>query len=288
MTLRARARSMICVRLFFISANRQPAETVVGAEREDQDPDVPLERPIQPAQAARGRVAGDASVDDLDSRSRRRRSSAGAGPDRPASPEGPDRRSGCRPGAQPSVARTQRMRRCRRAPVSPPPAGSADSPATHGTPRAIPAGWRRVQGSRGRAVGVKSWITKLYRPDPRDGGSGFVCEHPQLRSDMSLFMARGWESKSVESQQDDAARGKMCRPALTPEEQERLVRRRTLELSRARLAGGSGPRVSSTPSSHARARAGGARCAARIAQVTRSAEYILLALSRPGWSPDGA
>ena len=49
-------------------------------------------------------------------------------------------------------------------------------------------------------------------------------------------MARGWESKSVESQQDDAVRPKDVRPALTPEEQERLVRRRTLELSRARLA----------------------------------------------------
>ena len=49
-------------------------------------------------------------------------------------------------------------------------------------------------------------------------------------------MARGWESKSIESQQDDAARRKDVRPALRPEEQERLVRRRTLELSRARLA----------------------------------------------------
>jgi hypothetical protein len=49
-------------------------------------------------------------------------------------------------------------------------------------------------------------------------------------------MARGWESKSVESQQDDAVRRKDVRPALTPEEQERLVRRRTLELSRASLA----------------------------------------------------
>ena len=49
-------------------------------------------------------------------------------------------------------------------------------------------------------------------------------------------MARGWESKSVESQQDDAARRKELRPALTPEDREGLVRRRTLELSRARLA----------------------------------------------------
>jgi hypothetical protein len=48
-------------------------------------------------------------------------------------------------------------------------------------------------------------------------------------------VARGWESKSVESQQDDAARRKEVRPPLTAEQQERLVRRRTLELSRARL-----------------------------------------------------
>jgi hypothetical protein len=49
-------------------------------------------------------------------------------------------------------------------------------------------------------------------------------------------MARGWESKSVESQQDDAARRKQVKPELSPEQQERLVRRKTLELSRARLA----------------------------------------------------
>jgi hypothetical protein len=48
-------------------------------------------------------------------------------------------------------------------------------------------------------------------------------------------MARGWESKSVESQQDDAARRKQTGPMLTAQQQERLARRRTLELSRARL-----------------------------------------------------
>jgi hypothetical protein len=50
-------------------------------------------------------------------------------------------------------------------------------------------------------------------------------------------MARGWESKSIESQQDDAARQKSVKPALTAEQREVLERRRTLELSRARLAG---------------------------------------------------
>jgi hypothetical protein len=49
-------------------------------------------------------------------------------------------------------------------------------------------------------------------------------------------MARGWESKSIESQQDDAARGKSVKPALTAAQREVLERRRTLELSRARLA----------------------------------------------------
>ncbi len=48
-------------------------------------------------------------------------------------------------------------------------------------------------------------------------------------------MARGWESKSVESQQDDAARRKDLKPALTPSEQARVQQRATLELTRARL-----------------------------------------------------
>jgi len=49
-------------------------------------------------------------------------------------------------------------------------------------------------------------------------------------------MARGWESKSVEAQQDEAARGRAPKPALTPEQQANAERRRTLELQRARTA----------------------------------------------------
>ena len=47
-------------------------------------------------------------------------------------------------------------------------------------------------------------------------------------------MARGWESKSIESQQDEAAREKIARPALTAEQRENAARRRTLELTRSR------------------------------------------------------
>jgi uncharacterized heparinase superfamily protein len=51
-------------------------------------------------------------------------------------------------------------------------------------------------------------------------------------------MARGWESKSVESQQEQAQRevaGQRHRP-LSEEERVRIQRRRTLELARARTA----------------------------------------------------
>jgi hypothetical protein len=48
-------------------------------------------------------------------------------------------------------------------------------------------------------------------------------------------MARGWESKSIESQQEDrAAKARHAGPPLTAEERERQARRAALELSRAR------------------------------------------------------
>jgi hypothetical protein len=50
-------------------------------------------------------------------------------------------------------------------------------------------------------------------------------------------MARGWESKSIEAQQEEAARtarGKGSRP-LTPSQRTALERRRTFELARARV-----------------------------------------------------
>jgi hypothetical protein len=49
-------------------------------------------------------------------------------------------------------------------------------------------------------------------------------------------MARGFESKMVEFQQEEAARKKTPAATLTAEEQTRLARRQTLELARARAA----------------------------------------------------
>jgi len=46
-------------------------------------------------------------------------------------------------------------------------------------------------------------------------------------------MARGWESKAVESQQEDAARTRQMEPALSDQARQRLQQRRTLELALA-------------------------------------------------------
>jgi hypothetical protein len=48
-------------------------------------------------------------------------------------------------------------------------------------------------------------------------------------------MARGWESKSVESQQEEHERGsKRVAGPRTPEQRERAARRQTIELQRAK------------------------------------------------------
>jgi hypothetical protein len=47
-------------------------------------------------------------------------------------------------------------------------------------------------------------------------------------------MARGWESKSVESQQDDAKTKAERKPQLTPAERERAEQRTALEMSISR------------------------------------------------------
>jgi len=44
-------------------------------------------------------------------------------------------------------------------------------------------------------------------------------------------MARGWESKSVESQQDTAQAQQTLKPELTADQRERAQRRATLELA---------------------------------------------------------
>ena len=47
-------------------------------------------------------------------------------------------------------------------------------------------------------------------------------------------MARGFDSKFVEAQQEDASREKVVRPKLSPEQQATEIRKQGLSLSRAR------------------------------------------------------
>jgi Spy/CpxP family protein refolding chaperone len=47
-------------------------------------------------------------------------------------------------------------------------------------------------------------------------------------------MARGFDSKFVEAQQEEATRDKKVGPTLTPEQRDRLTQRRAAEMSRAR------------------------------------------------------
>lgn len=49
-------------------------------------------------------------------------------------------------------------------------------------------------------------------------------------------MARGWESKNIESQQEEAQRRRSTGTALTPAERDKQARRQSLELARARAA----------------------------------------------------
>ena len=47
-------------------------------------------------------------------------------------------------------------------------------------------------------------------------------------------MARGWESKAIESQQDSAADARRARPAVNPADASRQAARATLMLARTR------------------------------------------------------
>ncbi len=49
-------------------------------------------------------------------------------------------------------------------------------------------------------------------------------------------MARGWASKSIEAQQEEAARGRKPARVLSADDRLALEQRRTLELARARAA----------------------------------------------------
>ena len=96
----------------------------------------------------------------------------------------------------------------------------------------------REEGSR-RAEPAREVMSPLPRASPKLGVGKHVSVVDSERGLPSVWrsMARGWESKSIESQQDEAARERDVRRRrpLTQAERLRLERRRTLELARLRL-----------------------------------------------------
>jgi hypothetical protein len=68
---------------------------------------------------------------------------------------------------------------------------------------------------------------------PRSG----IVEHPDngVDGEYNFAVARGWESKSVESQQEDARSGTEPRSRLTQEQREAEARKQGLRLSRSRI-----------------------------------------------------
>jgi hypothetical protein len=50
-------------------------------------------------------------------------------------------------------------------------------------------------------------------------------------------MARGFDSKFVEAQQEEAARDRVLRPETTPDQRARESRRQALQMSRTRVEG---------------------------------------------------
>ena len=60
-----------------------------------------------------------------------------------------------------------------------------------------------------------------------------ACARPAIAAENDT-MARGWESKSIEAQQDEASREQVRKPALTDAQRATAERRATLVLTRAR------------------------------------------------------
>ena len=66
---------------------------------------------------------------------------------------------------------------------------------------------------------------------PEVGDRCSFCRMPDTGCQLNSIMARGWESKAVESQQDEASRRAQRRPDRSPEDVSRDHRRAALEMA---------------------------------------------------------
>ena len=164
--------------------HRQAPQPVVGAQFHHQHPHWSIERPIQPAQAARGRIARHARVHDLVVEAHpvkplRRRATAPT-----ASSPARSRRSGCRPGTRCAGAALRRRRRScrpgcgdgrrrrRRRPRRSARDGSSAPPHAGGDHDAAKSGGTEARRTRVRAI--RAFLIMVYsrRRDHVRGRSG--------------------------------------------------------------------------------------------------------------------
>jgi hypothetical protein len=79
--------------------------------------------------------------------------------------------------------------------------------------------------------------SRSRRRTVRNSGGGFGIRNVGLGlgvGSWELPMARGWESKSVEAQQDAAADQRAAKPVVSPDDAARRTERNTLALARTR------------------------------------------------------
>jgi tripartite-type tricarboxylate transporter receptor subunit TctC len=243
--------------VLFHLGHGKAAQAVVAAKRHDQHLHVALERPVETPDAPRGRVAGQAGVHDFEAipgfvyllleqrrigvlleQAQSRRQAVAVGDHAATSRRcigigggGRGGRGGGRPGFWSAGRRPVRTGRQE--------AGDGDQPGAD-----VPADWMHglvliIDASR--AFPVPSAVRKVGRPAPAT--SAATSRDTEVRGPGGVRhgagnterMARGWESKSVESQQEEMSRATPRGPAPTAEQVARAERRRTLELQRRRV-----------------------------------------------------
>jgi hypothetical protein len=78
--------------------------------------------------------------------------------------------------------------------------------------------------------------SKIHSGPPRSRAKGGPESLAVEKFAYAREMARGWESKAIEAQQEEPLRDRKRTPVLSEAERERREKRRTLELARARAA----------------------------------------------------
>jgi hypothetical protein len=99
------------------------------------------------------------------------------------------------------------------------------------------AGAREAAGAGGGAS-LFGAASRLHAASARKAAHAQRAATSRLKGGIDLYyrrrMARGFESKMVEFNQEEAARAKTLKPGISADERDRAAKRRAIELARAR------------------------------------------------------